>query len=95
MLNQIKNNRTFFLNKNNQETMLNIKKNNYFFNIDNIIKEHLDTFNYQLNEKRGKIKLIVDESQSVNNNPEELIISKFYIENSINKNRLFHFYPIH
>ena len=92
MLNQIQNNRTFFLNKNNQETVLNIKQNNYFFNIDNIIKEYLESFNHQLNEKRGKIKLIVDESQSVNNNPEELIISKFYIENNINKNHLNNIY---
>ena len=76
MLNQIKNNRTYFLNKNNQEKMLNIKNNNYFFNIDNIIKELLEIFNHELNEKNDKIKLIINESIFYNNIPEELIITK-------------------
>ena len=92
MLNQIKNNRTYFLNKNNQEKMLNIKNNNYFFNIDNIIKEHLEIFNHELNEKNDKIKLIINESIFYNNIPEELIITKYYVENKINKHHLNYIY---
>ena len=92
MLNHIQNNRTFFLNMNNQEITLNIKKNIYFFNIDNIIEDHLEAFNYQLNGIKDKIKLITEESKKEDNNPEELIVSKFYIENNINKKHLNYIY---
>ena len=87
MMNQIKNTRVDCLTKNKQEEVLNITTNN-FFNIDNIVNEQFNNFTNQLKQKVDKIDTIIEELKKESNDPEELIIAKFYLENYINKGHI-------
>ena len=93
MLNQLNNSKLEFLNKKLQETELNISSD-YFFHIDDIIYEHRNSFNYQLNEKLNNIKFVINEINNNTNTSDEFIIAKFYLENNINKKQIEEIYNI-
>lgn len=88
---KIKNSKIEITSKNYQENVLNKSITN-FFPVDNIMNEHFNSFNSRLIEITNNIKLIVDEIKNKGDNPKELIIAKFYLENIINKNHINNIY---
>ena len=81
LLNELKNSKNEILDKTNQEMILQVNSKNFFYTND-MIREHIKSFNNTLNEKATNFILLA--TQILNENPEELIAAKFYLENSIN-----------
>ena len=82
---EIKNSKNNIFNKIKQETILQINPNNFFYSND-IISEHIESFNLPMNEKVANLYTIIEEIS--NNNNIELIAAKYYLENSINAKQI-------
>ena len=91
ILNEFEISRTDTLNKTKQEMILQVNPKNFFYSND-IIKNHIKTFNTTINEKIINIALVAYQIQK--DNPEELIIAKFYLENSINGKQIKEIYEM-
>jgi len=78
---ELKNSKSSIFNKIKQETILQANPNNFFYS-NNIISEHIKTFNSAMNEKVENLSSITKEIS--NDNEMELIAAKYYLENSIN-----------
>ena len=81
LLSTLKNSRNEILDKTKQELKLQVNSNNFFF-INNIINEHIQSFTTSITEKENNLQSIALELYK--ENPEELVVAKFYLENSIN-----------
>ena len=81
ILKELKTSKNTILDKTKQEVILQVNSKN-FFHINDMISNHIKSFNTTLYEKANNILLaamgILKES------PDELIAAKFYLENSIN-----------
>ena len=80
-INEIKNSKNSIFNKIKQETILQVNPNNFFYSND-IISEHIKTFNLAMKEKVANLYTKIEEISNDNNL--ELIAAKYYLENSIN-----------
>ena len=81
ILSKIQKSKNEILDKNYQKTFLKITDKNFFL-INDIISNHIKVFENTLNTKIGNLYSISDEIS--NTNPEELIVARFYLGNSIN-----------
>ena len=78
---KLQDSRKGILNKEKQEITLKVNFKN-FFHVNDVINNHIKTFNSTINEKNVKLYLLA--SQIYKEKPEELVAAKFYLENSIN-----------
>ena len=78
---KLKDSRKGILDKEKQEITLKVNFKN-FFHVNDVINNHIKTFNSTINEKNVKLYLLA--SQIYKEKPEELVAAKFYLENSIN-----------
>ena len=85
ILDKIQNSKNKILDKNYQKSFLLINEKNFFL-INDMISNHIKIFEETLNGKLGNIISISEEIG--NSNPEELIVAKFYLENSINAKQI-------
>ena len=81
ILNELKNSYKEILDKIKQEVILKVNEKNFFY-VNDIINNHIKSFNSTINAKAVKFNVLASLIQ--NDNPEELIAAKFYLENSIN-----------
>ncbi len=63
---EIENSKNIIINKKKQETILQVNPNN-FFSSNNIISEHLKTFNLTINEKIANLSAIIGEIKEKSN----------------------------
>ena len=91
LLNEIKNSKNKFLSITNQEIIINITSNN-FFNIDDILNEHLNSFNIQFNESLNNLSFVIEEINYQYIFSNNYLIPKYFLENNINKNQIKNIY---
>ena len=81
ILKQLINSKNEILILNKQEVILQVNSKN-FFNVNELIKNHINDFNSIIEDKLNNIGLLAYEDDKAT--PEELALAKFYLENSIN-----------
>ena len=81
IIKKIQNSKNEIIDEDKQKIILKVNENNFFLSND-IISEHIKNFESSMNEKLINLISLIEEI--TDESPEELMVAKFYLENSIN-----------